>query len=249
MNSDPGATRPHVPPPALRGYSGPLVNQPPHSDYLHHPLHRVYRRRMRGSRVLWFTFGMVFGGVLAFVLILVLSALVYTRIPKVIQESAGDPDVSVVITEDYINREIDKRLISGFDLGNPNLAFLGARMEITGENRLDYQANFHLNVPFFSTNISAFIKNQVSVQDGELVVNMVGDPQLGNLSLPLDALPFNLKDAVRGAVDRVNNDILVAEMNKTFKASLTGTDFYLDSVATDERNIYLRLKTKAAGGE
>ena len=182
-------------------------------------------------------------------LILVLSALVYTRIPKVVLPAAGEPDVTVVIAEDYINKEIDKHLLGGFELGNPNLTFLGARMEITGANRLDYQANFHVNVPFISLDISAFIKNQVSVQDGQLVVNMVGDPQLGNLSLPLDALPFNLKDAVRGAVDRVNNGILVVEMNKTFQASLTNTDFYLDSVATDENNVYMRLKTKANGGE
>ena len=243
MNSDPNATRPHVPPPALRSYTGPMSGyHQPHSDFLHHPLHRVYRRKIRGVRVLWFGVGMVIGGIMAFALIILLSALVYTRIPKVVQAVTGDPDLTITLTEGYINREVAARIVQGFDLGNPNLTFLGASVEITGENRIDYQANFNVNIPFFSSNITAQIKNQITAQNGALVITMVGDPQIGNLSLPLDALPFNLKGSITQAFDRVNNDIVVAQINKYLQGSLTGTSLALDAVTTDERNLVLLLR-------
>ncbi len=245
MNSDPNATRPHaqIPPPALRGYTGPLATyHQPHSDYLHHPLHRLYRRKIRGVRVLWFGIGMVVGGVLGFALIIILSALVYTRIPVVVHNFTGEPDVTITISEEYLSSEAEKRLGEGFQSVNPNLTLLAVTVEITAENRIDYQANFHVNIPFLSTDVSAAIKNQINVQDGKLVINMVGDPQLGNLDLPLDVLPFDLKGEITRAVDKVNNDLVVSEMNKFLESSLTGTSFFLDGVITDERNVNLRLR-------
>ncbi|HKP52450.1 MAG TPA: hypothetical protein VJ183_07340 [Chloroflexia bacterium] len=247
MNSDPNSTRPHaqVPPPALRGYTGPLATyHQPHSDYLHHPLHRVYRRKIRGVRMLWFGAGMVVGGILGFALIIILTALVYTRIPALVQTVTDEPDVTITISEQYLSSEAGKRLGEGFQSVNPNLTLIAVSIEITSENRIDYQANFHVNIPFVSTDISAAIKNQINVQDGELVINMVGDPQLGNLNLSLDLLPFNLKGEITRAIDRVNNDLVVSEMNKFLESSLTGTNFFLEGVTTDERDVMLLLRQK-----
>ncbi len=244
MNTDPSATRPQVPPPAMRGYTGPLTGSQSRSDYLHHPLHRVYRRKMRGSRVLWFVFGMVFGGILGLSILLLLSAMVYTRIPKVLHNFTGNPDVTITISEEYLTSEAQARLGEGFRTINPNLTLLAVQIQVSSENRIDYQADFHVNIPFFATDVTAAIKNQISVQDGKLVINMVGDPQVGNLNLPLDALPFNLKDEMRRAVDSVNNGLVVTEMNKFLDASLTGTNFGLDGVTTDDQNVTLRLRQK-----
>lgn len=244
MNTDPSATRPQVPPPALRGYSGPLTGHQPNSDYLHHPLHRVYRRRMRGSRVIWFVLGTLFGGLLVFALIFLLSALVYTRIPKVVHNFTGDPDVTITITEGYLSSEAQSRLGEDFRTINPNLTLLAVQILVSPENRIDYEANFHINIPFFAADVSASVKNQINVQDGKLVMNMVGDPQLGNLNLPLDALPFNLKGEIARTVDSVNNGLVVAEMNTFLNSSLNGTSFFLDGVTTDDKQIVLRLRQR-----
>ena len=195
-------------------------------------------------RMLWFGAGMVVGGILGFALIIILTALVYTRIPALVQTVTDEPDVTITISEQYLSSEAGKRLGEGFQSVNPNLTLIAVSIEITSENRIDYQANFHVNIPFVSTDISAAIKNQINVQDGELVINMVGDPQLGNLNLSLDLLPFNLKGEITRAIDRVNNDLVVSEMNKFLESSLTGTNFFLEGVTTDERDVMLLLRQK-----
>lgn len=199
---------------------------------------------MRGSRVVWFILGMMFGGLLVFGLILLLSALVYTRIPKVAHNFTGNPDVTINITEDYLTSQAQARLGDSFRTVNPNLTLLNVKLAVSPENRLDYQADFHINIPFFAADVTAAVKNQINVADGKLVMNMVGDPQLGNLNLPLDALPFNLKGEIARAVDSVNNGLVVAEMNKFLDNSLTGTDFFLDGVTTDDQSITLRLRQR-----
>lgn len=250
MDSDPSATRPHsqqnIPPPAMRGYSGPLPGPgyPPHSDYLHHPLHRVYRTKIRGVRVVWFVTGMVLGGIFALALIILLSALAFKAIPKIVHDFTGEPAVTLSITEDYLNSQAQKRLGDGFRPINSSLVLLAVGVGIAPENRIDYQANFHLNVPFISADVSAFVKNQINVKDGKVVINMVGDPQLGNLNLPLESLPFNLKDEINRAVDGVNNGLVGTEINKMVESSLGSTDLFLDGITTDDSSITLRLRQK-----
>ena len=178
-----------------------------------------------------------------FSLILLLSALVYTRIPKVVHNFTGDPDVTITISENYLTGEAQAQL-GDFRTINPNLTLLAVQISISPENRIDYEANFHINIPFFAADVSAAIKNQINVQDGKLVMNMVGDPQLGNLNLPLDALPFNLKGEIARAVDSINNGLVVVEMNKLLDSSLNGTGFFLDGVTTDDKQIMLRLRQR-----
>ena len=143
-----------------------------------------------------------------------------------------------------MSSEAQAQLGDSFRTINPNLTLLQVQLAVSPENRLDYQANFHINIPFFAADVTAAVKNQINVQDGKLVMNMVGDPQLGNLNLPLDALPFNLKDEIARAVDSVNNGLVVAQMNKLLDSSLNGTDFFLDGVTTDDSQITLRLRQK-----
>lgn len=250
MNSDPSATRPHsqhqIPPPAMRGYSGPLPGpgQPPHSDYLRHPLHRVYRTKIRGVRAVWFITGMMLGGIFALGLIVLLSALAFKPLPKLVQNFTGEPDVTLSISEEYLSGQAQKRLGEGFSPVNSSLVLIAVGVGVGPENRIDYQANFHLNVPFISADISAVVKNQISVKEGKVVLNMIGDPQLGNLNLPIEALPFNLKDEITRAVDNVNNGLVGTEINEMVESSLTGTDLFLDGITTNESSITLRLRQR-----
>src|SRR5687767_5405864 len=137
-------------PPAARN-TPPLGYAPPPgvgSDYIHHPLHRVYARKVRWVRLRWFLGGLLFGGLLAFALIILLSALVYTRIPKVEQFLTGTPDLVLTLSEDYLNTEAQARIAAGYDTGVPGLTLRGARVNLGTENRMDMQAEFHLEALF-----------------------------------------------------------------------------------------------------
>src|SRR5438105_14250723 len=61
-------------------------------EYHGHPLHHIYRRRIRGVRVRWLGGGFVFGVVLGVLFTLVASALVVTQFPAVVQSFTGEPD-------------------------------------------------------------------------------------------------------------------------------------------------------------
>jgi hypothetical protein len=60
----------------------------------------------------------------------------------------------------------------------------------------------------------------------------------------LDFLPFDLKGTIRQAVDNVNNNLLLSEINGAAKPSLDGANFAMNSVSTDEGALTIRLKEK-----
>jgi hypothetical protein len=173
-----------------------------------------------------------------------LSALVYTRIPKVSQFLSGTPDLVLTLSEDYLNREAEARIAAGYDTGVSGLTLRGAQVDLGPENRMDMQAEFHLDALFVQVDLSAGVKNQVTVQDGKIVVNMVGDPQVGNLNVPLDLLPGNLKEDLKGAVDRVNNAIIASELSQPLEAATAGTSLTLDGVKTNDAEMVLSLRQR-----
>jgi hypothetical protein len=192
----------------------------------------------------WFLGGLLLGGLFAYALIIVLAALVYTRIPKVEQFLTGAPDLTLTLSEDYLNREAQARIAGGYDTGVPGLTLKGARVDLAPENRMDLLAEFHLEAMFVQVDLSAAVKNQVTVQDGKVVVGMVGDPQIGNLNVPLDLLPGNLKEDLKGAVDRVNNAIIATELSQPIEAATAGTSLAIDGVATNDAEMVLSLRQR-----
>ena len=52
---------------------------------------------------------------------------------------------------------------------------------------------FRVDAGLFQFDVNARVNNRLSVQDGQLVLTMVGDPQLGNLNVSLDVLPFDYR--------------------------------------------------------
>ncbi len=192
----------------------------------------------------WFTSGMVLGALAGILLTLGVSVFVVTRIPSVVQSFNGDPDVSVVIGEGYLNRTATARINGNYPTGVDGLTVTGAHIDLKPDSRMDLTANFKVNALFVDLNADAAVKNRLAVQNGKLVIKMVGDPQLGNLNLPLDALPFNLKDQVASAIDKINNTLLIQEINDNLQTSFGGTEFVVQGVTTTEDSLVIRLQHK-----
>lgn len=212
-------------------------------DDRNHPLHRVYRKRIRWVRMRWFTTGMILGAIAGILLTLGVSALVVTKIPSIVQ-SSGDSDVSVVIGESYLNRVAADRIKGSYSTGVDGLTLTGLHIDLKPDNRMDLAADFKVNALFVDLDANAAVKNQVAVQNDELVINMVGDPQLGNLSVPLDMLPFNLKDQVGSAVNQINNSLIIKEINDSLKTGFGGSDFTVQGATTTEDSLVIRLQHK-----
>lgn len=204
-------------------------------------LHRLYRRQIRSVRLRWFSGGFTAGIITGILLILLASTFVVTEIPNIAENPSGDPDVAVVIGEGYLNREAANRLATGAG-GSGTLALAAVTLDIQPGNRMDMQPTFTADLGFTTLRLSPQVKNQISVQDGKLVINMVGDPILGDLSLPLSFLPFDLDAEIRNAVDRVNNDVMIAEINQSLQSGFGGTDFIVEGVTTDNSGMTVRMR-------
>ena len=87
-----------------------------------------------------------------------------------------------------------------------------------------------------------YTAGNVFTKDGKLALNMVGDPQLGNLNVPLGMLPFNLKDQVATAINKVNNDLIISEINNSLVAGFGSADFVVQGVSTDDSGMTIRLQ-------
>jgi hypothetical protein len=160
------------------------------------------------------------------------------------QIPSADPAVVVTVREDYLNREASNEINGGYPTGVDGLTITALQLDLNPANRLDMRAEFRIDAGFISFSTSAAIANRISAQNGRILVNMQGEPQIGNLTVPIEALPFNLSDSITRAVDRVNNDIIVAQLNNTLDANLQGTNLALDAITTDDTSLTLHLKQK-----
>lgn len=224
--------------------SRPPVSPVSPADDRDHPLHRHYRKRIRGIRARWFSSGVVLGGIAGILLTLIVSALVVTQFPSVLQTFTGEPDLAVVIGEGYLNRESVARIQNGAPMTVGPLKLTGLTIDLKPDNRMDLHPQFTADVILTTLNFGASVQNQLSVQDGKLVISMVGDPQLGDLNVPLEMLPFNLKDSTRQAVDKIDNDLLAAEINRTLENASSGTNAVIDGVTTTETSLTIRMQQK-----
>jgi hypothetical protein len=225
-------------------------SQPPVSPVWHpsddrdHPLHRHYRKRMRGVRVRWFGSGIFMGVLVGIFVTLLASALVVTQIPTVLQTLTGDPDLAVAIGENYLNQETTTHLQNSAPMTVGPLKLTSLTLDVKPNNRMDLHPQFSADVILTTLNFDASVQNELTVKDGKLVINMIGDPQIGTLNVPLDLLPFNLKDSTRQAVDQIDNDVLAAEINRTLDNASSGTGTTIDGVTTTETTMTILMHRK-----
>jgi hypothetical protein len=242
---------PYNPPSERRGHATPRASYAPARgpvvdthDERHHPLHRVYRRRIRGVRWRWFTSGLTLGILLGIFFTLLASALIVAQIPGIAQSFSGQPDLAVVIGEGYLNREAANRIGGSQPTDVPGLTLTGATLDLKPDNRMDLVATFKIEVMFVTADVNATVQNQITVQDGALVINMVGNPKLGNLNVPLNLLPFDLEGEITRIVDRVNNEMIITEINQSLQSGFGGTDFAVEGVTTDDSGMTIRLQQR-----
>lgn len=200
--------------------------------------------RLRGIRMRWFGAGLVLGIVSGILLTVGFSALLVRQVPEIVQSFTGEPDVSVVIGEAYLNREAAVRVSSGYATGLEALTLTDVKLDLSPQNRMDLYPTFRLSFLFFNVDINAAVRNQLSVQEGRLVINMVGDPQLGDLNIPLEQLPFDLKASITSAVDRINNDLLISEINQSLRAGFGESDFEVEGVTTTDNGMIIRMQDR-----
>jgi hypothetical protein len=184
------------------------------------------------------------GAIAGAVFIIVVSNLGVRAIQSLAQLPSGQPSVTVTVQEDYLNREASKRINGHYATGVDGITLTALQIDVNPNNRLDLRAEFRVDAGFISFNTSAGISNQISAQGGKIAINMVGQPKLADLTVPIDALPFNLSDDITRAVDRVNNEIIAIQLNDVLQANLTGTDLSLDAITTDDTTLTLHLKEK-----
>jgi hypothetical protein len=184
-------------------------------------------------------------GALAGIVFLVLITNLGARaVQTLAQTPSGQPSVTVTVQEDYLNSQANKQINGNFATGVNGLTLTGLQIDVKPNNRLDLLADFKVDTGIFSFTTSAGITNQISAQDGNIVVNMEGRPQIANVSVPIDRLPFNLSDYITNAVDRVNNEIILKRLNDVLQANLADTDLTLDAITTDDSSLTLHLKQR-----
>jgi hypothetical protein len=204
---------------------------------------------MRWVRMRWLGTGMLIGFVAGIFITLGVSIFAVSAVPLLpLQNRSSQPDISMTIAETYLNREVQNVVKGEYDTGIPGLTLTGLTLDTKPDNRLDIQPVFRVEVSFFgigtSATMNAAVSNQLSVQDGKLAVSMIGDPQLGNLDIPLDMLPFDLKGGIRDTVNRLNNEVLLARINESLEAGFGGTSFVVEGVTSDENGLTVQLKQR-----
>lgn len=201
---------------------------------------------MRGVRVRWFGTGMIIGAVAGMLITLGVSILAVAAGPLLPSQGlTEDPDITVSITEDYLNREVQRGISGGYSTGINGLTLTGLTMDLKPNNQMHLQPTFKASVPFFGeVSVNAAVTSQISLQDGKLTSSMVGDPQLGNLDIPLDLLPFDLKGGVNDTVNNINNEILIARINQSLQEGFGESNFAIEGLATDENLLTVQLKQR-----
>ncbi len=216
--------------------------QPRSTSYLRSQI-ASNRRSGTGLCSLWFSVGCIFGLIGGILLVIAVATFGATRIPAFIDNpKPGDADVIVSVDESYLNKAIAQRVNGSYPTGVDGLNLTDLQIDLSPDNRMDLLATFHADVAFFSFDIPARIDNRVSIGENRaLSLGMIGDPQIGDLNVSLDLLPFDLKGTIREAVNNVNNNLLIAEINS---AATNGTGFTMDSVTTTDDLLTVKLSER-----
>ena len=205
--------------------------------------HGIPEPRHGGIRLRWFSVGCSFGLFGGVVLVLALATFGASRfLPLSNDPSSGAADIVVTVDEDYLNRLVTEQVGNSYATGIDGLTLTALRVDVSTANRVDLMPTFRVDAGLFQFDVNARVNNRLSVQDGKLVLTMVGDPQLGDLNVSLDVLPFDLPGMIRRAVDRLNNNLLLEQINANIKPSLDAANFRIDGLITNNNGLTVSLK-------
>jgi hypothetical protein len=203
--------------------------------------------RARGSRAgrghrrsPWFVIGWLLGllGGAAGLFFLLLIAPHRSLLPQV--PPFTDPDITISISESYLNSQAQEQLETTHPIVLPYVSVTGVELDLQPGNRMRLQPTFHAAV----VDVAATVENNVRLDNGQLALQMNGDPKIQDIPIPLDWLPFDLPQQVRQAVDRINNELLSSELNRQISAGFGSTAFRITAITTDENAITFKLKRK-----
>ncbi|MEO5952660.1 MAG: hypothetical protein ABIQ44_09370 [Chloroflexia bacterium] len=216
--------------------------QPRSTSYLRSQI-ASNRRPGVGLCFLWFSSGCIFGLIGGVLLVLSIATFGVSKIlPFKDNLKPGHADIVVSIDESYLNTVIAQRINGSYETGLDGLTLTDLHIDLAPDNRMDLIAKFRVNVSILSFDVNARVDNRISIgENGTLLLGMIGDPQLGDLNVSLDFLPFDLKSTIRQAVNNVNNNLLIAEINEAARPTINGTRFGMDNVTTTDDALTIRL--------
>ena len=204
--------------------------------------------RARGSRGAgrghrrspWFVIGWLLGllGGAAGLFFLLLIAPRHSLLPQV--PPFTDPDITISISESYLNSQAQEQLRTTNPIVLPYVSVTSVELDLQPGNRMRLQPTFHAAV----VDVAATVENNVRLDNGQLALQMNGDPKIQDIPIPLDWLPFDLPQQVRQGVDRINNELLSSELNRQISAGFGSAAFRITAITTDETAITFKLKRK-----
>ncbi len=193
------------------------------------------RRQVAALLIVWLL-GLLGGATGLFFLLLI--APHHPLLPQV--PAFSDPDITISISESYLNSQAQQALKTTNPIVLPYVTVTGVEIDLQPGNRMRLQPMFHAAV----VDVAATVENNVRLDNGQLALQMNGDPKIQDIPIPLDWLPFNLPQQVRQAVDRINNELLSSEMNRQISAGFGSAEFRITSITTDDTTITFKLKRK-----
>jgi hypothetical protein len=184
--------------------------------------------------------GFIIGWLTGVVTLLVLSGLA-VHLAALNGPAAGDSDIRLQINIQYLNDAVRSRLRQQPQVIVGNVKTTDLTLGLAPQAALVMTPTFDV-AGFFQ--VSPTTDNQLSVRDGKLAMNMVGDPRLGDLPVPISLLPFDLAGQIHQAVDQITNDVLLAELNNDLRAGFGSDTFDVIEVQTDGDYLALKLRRK-----
>ncbi len=193
------------------------------------------RRQASALIVIWLL-GLL-GGALGLFLLLLIAPhhSLLSQVPPF-----SNPDITISISENYLNTQAAQALKTTHPIVLPYVTVTGVEIDLQPGNKMRLQPTFHAAI----FDVAATVENNVRLDNGQLALQMNGDPKLQDIPIPLDLLPFNLPQQVRQAVDQINNDLLSSEMNRQISAGFGSTEFRITSITTDDTTITFKLNRK-----
>jgi hypothetical protein len=216
--------------PAPLGAPVPL-DVPPYGPEARPRRPRRWPHWMGGFVIGWFT------GVLTLLILAGMSVHLASQAGPV----TGDTDIRLQISGRYLNDAVQRRLALDPPVVVANIKTVKLDLALAPGASMVLTPTFDV-AGFFQVSPSA--TNQLTVRDGKLAMEMIGQPRLGDLQVPLDLLPFDLTKEVHQAVDQITNSVLLAELNDNLKAGFGSDAFNITEVQTTSDYLMVKLQRK-----
>lgn len=201
------------------------------------------KRGRRKRRTVAFLLGMLLGlvgGAAGMLLLLLMAAARHPLLTFPSGLTNAHPDITIAIREGYLNQQANTELRTTHPIVLPFVNVTNVELDFQPGNQMRLKPTFHAAI----VDVSATVVNTVQLENGQIALHMVGDPQIQDIQIPLDWLPFNLAGQVRDGVDRINNELLAAEINRQLAAGFGSDRFYIIDVTTSDDYLTVRLQAR-----